>query len=152
MSTHHSSPSPARSERAWPRFWARQFDYAICWGIAAGTAGLLGMASPVRLPNLLIAIAIGAMLVGVLHLVYEALMLTVFGTTIGKSVFGLRVQRGTAGKRNFPAFSAATSVHGSGARTLTFYFRWQPSLHGKNRTTSSASTGGPTGISSRKPE
>ena len=101
MSTHHSSPSPTRSERAWPRFWARQFDYAICCGIATGTAGLLGMASPVRLPNLLIAIAIGAMLVGVLHLVYEALMLTVFGTTIGKSVFGLRVQTRGGRKAEF---------------------------------------------------
>jgi uncharacterized RDD family membrane protein YckC len=104
MSIHHSSPSPTRAERAWPRFWARQFDYAICWGIATGTAGLLGMASPVRLPNLLIAIVIGAMLVGVLHLVYEALMLTVFGTTIGKSVFGLRVQTRHGRKAEFSRF------------------------------------------------
>ncbi len=101
MSTHHSSPSPARADRAWPRFWARQFDTAICWGIATGTASLLGMAPPVRLPNLLIAIAVGAMLVGVLHLVYEALMLTAFGTTIGKSVFGLRVQTRSGKKAEF---------------------------------------------------
>src|SRR5450759_3298142 len=99
MSTHPSSPT--RSDRAWPRFWARQFDNAICWGIATGTASLLGMAAPVRLPNLLIAIAIGAMLVGVLHLVYEALVLTVFGTTIGKSVFGLRVQTRSGKKAEF---------------------------------------------------
>jgi RDD family len=59
------------------------------------------MAAPVRLPNLLIAIAIGAMLVGVLHLVYEALMLTVFGTTIGKSVFGLRVETRRGKKAEF---------------------------------------------------
>ena len=62
------------------------------------------MAPPVRLPNLLIAIAIGAMLVGVLHLVYEALMLTVFGTTIGKSVFGLRVQTRRGKKAEFSRF------------------------------------------------
>src|ERR1700682_1335759 len=101
MSTHHSSPSPAWADRAWPRFWARQFDNAICWGIATGTATLLGVAPPARLPNLLIVIAIGAMLVGVLHLVYEALMLTVFGTTIGKSVFGLRVQTRRGKKAEF---------------------------------------------------
>jgi hypothetical protein len=59
------------------------------------------MAPPVRLPNLLIAIAVGAMLAGVLHLVYEALMLTVFGTTIGKSVFGLRVQTRSGKKAEF---------------------------------------------------
>lgn len=64
-------------------------------------ASLLGMAPPVRLPNLLVAIAIGAMLVGVLHLVYEALMLTVFGTTIGKSVFGLRVETRRGKKAEF---------------------------------------------------
>jgi len=104
MSTRHSSPSPSRASRAWPRFWARQFDNAICWVIATGMISLLGMAPPVRLPNLLIAIAIGAMLVGVLHLVYEALMLTVFGTTIGKSVFGLRVQTRSGKKAEFPRF------------------------------------------------
>ncbi len=59
------------------------------------------MALPVRLPNLLIVITIGAMLVGALHLVYEALMLTVFGTTIGKSVFGLRVQTRRGKKAEF---------------------------------------------------
>jgi hypothetical protein len=64
-------------------------------------ASLLGMAAPARLPNLLIAIAVGATLVGVLHLVYEALMLTVFGTTIGKSVFGLRVQTRHGKKAEF---------------------------------------------------
>jgi uncharacterized RDD family membrane protein YckC len=104
MSTHHSSPSLAKAELVWPRFWARQFDNAICWGIAAGTASLLGMASPARLPNLLIVIAIGAMLVGVLHLVYEALMLTALGTTIGKSVFGLRVQTRHGRKAEFSRF------------------------------------------------
>src|ERR1700687_1068074 len=104
MSTHPSSPSPARADRAWPRFWARQFDNAICWGIAIGMASLLGMAPPLRLPNLLIAIGIGAMLVGVLHLVYEALMLTVFGTTIGKSVFGLRVETRRGNKAQFSRF------------------------------------------------
>ena len=64
-------------------------------------ASLLGLAPPVRLPNLLITIAIGAMLVGVLHLIYEALMLTAFGTTIGKSVFGLRVQTRSGKKAEF---------------------------------------------------
>lgn len=49
------------------------------------------MAWPVRGRNLLIVIAIAPILVGVLHLIYEALMLTMIGTTIGKSVFGLRV-------------------------------------------------------------
>ena len=104
MSTHQFSPSPTRAARAWPRFWARQFDNAVCWVIVTGMAGLLGIASPVRLPNLLLAIAIGAMLVGVLHLAYETLLLTLFGTTIGKSVFGLRVQTRRGRKAEFPRF------------------------------------------------
>jgi hypothetical protein len=67
-------------------------------------ASLLGAALPVRLPDMLIAIAIGAMVVGVLHLVYEALTLTVFGTTIGKSVFGLRVETRRGKRAEFSRF------------------------------------------------
>jgi uncharacterized RDD family membrane protein YckC len=77
---------------AWQRLWARQFDNAICWWIASGAAALLGMASPLRGRSLLIALAIAPVLVGMLHLIYEVLMLTMFGTTIGKSVFGLRLE------------------------------------------------------------
>ncbi len=77
---------------AWPRFWARQFDNALCWWLAAGAASLLGMTSPLRGSNLLIAALVGPVVVGVLHLIYEVLTLTILGTTIGKSVFGLRVE------------------------------------------------------------
>jgi uncharacterized RDD family membrane protein YckC len=77
---------------AWPRFWARQFDNAICWWVAAGVATFLGMASPLRGRNVLIAVLVGPVVVGVLHLIYEVLVLTILGTTIGKSVFGLRVE------------------------------------------------------------
>lgn len=77
---------------AWPRFWARQFDNALCWWLAAGAASLLGMASPLRGSNLLIAALVGPVVVGIVHLIYEVLTLTILGTTIGKSVFGLRVE------------------------------------------------------------
>lgn len=77
---------------AWPRFWARQFDDAICWWLAAGTAAGLGMAAPLRGRDLLIAALVAPLVVGVLHLIYEVLALTILGTTIGKAVFGLRVE------------------------------------------------------------
>jgi hypothetical protein len=92
MSTRHPPSSPAAAELAWQRFWARQFDTALCWGIATGIVASLGMSTAIRGRNLLVAVAVGAVLVGVLQLVYEVLLVTVFGTTIGKSVFGLRIE------------------------------------------------------------
>src|SRR6266446_2118896 len=133
MSTPYPSRSPAKADLAWPRFWARQFDNAICWGIATGMASLLGWVSPLRLPDLLLAITIGAMLVGVLHLACEALMLTVFGTTIGKSVFGLRVQTRRGSKAEFPRFfrrSVGAWLWGSYAYVLfplATLFAWKKS-------------------------
>ena len=53
---------------------------------------MLGMSTAVRGRNPLLALAVGAVVVGVLHLIYEVLLLTLFGTTIGKSVFGLRLE------------------------------------------------------------
>jgi uncharacterized RDD family membrane protein YckC len=84
--------SRSASKIAWQRLWARQLDNAICWWIASGAAALLGMALPLRGRSLFIAIAVAPIAVGVLHLLYEVLMLTILGTTIGKSVFGLRVE------------------------------------------------------------
>ena len=121
MSSDPHPPSPAAANLAWPRFWARQFDNAICWGIATGIAALLGMSTAVRGRNLLLAVAVGALLVGVLHLIYEVLLLTLFGTTIGKSVFGLRVETQYGKRAEFARIfgrSAGVWLRGSYAYVL----------------------------------
>lgn len=92
MPTQPRPRTRSAAKIAWQRLWARQFDNAICWWLASGAAALLGMATPLRGRSLLIAIVMAPVLVGVLHLAYEVLMLAIFGTTIGKSVFGLRVE------------------------------------------------------------
>jgi hypothetical protein len=91
-STRRRSHPRTAAKLAWPRFWARQFDYAICVWVAAAGASLLGMASPLRGRSLLIAAIVGPIVAGVLHLIYEIAILAALGTTVGKSVFGLRIE------------------------------------------------------------
>jgi uncharacterized RDD family membrane protein YckC len=121
MSPDLPPPTTAAAELAWQRFWARQFDNAICWGIATGIAALLGMSMAVRGRNVLVAIAIGAVLVGVLQLIYEVLLVTLFGTTIGKSVFGLRIETQYGKRAEFARVvgrSASVWLRGSYAYVL----------------------------------
>jgi uncharacterized RDD family membrane protein YckC len=118
---------------AWPRFWASQFDYAICWWLAAGLAASLGLESPLRGSKLLIAIVAGPILVGVLHLVYELLAVTTLGTTLGKSLFGLRVETQQGKRAEFARVlerSVGAWLQGSFAYALfplATCFAWQKS-------------------------
>ena len=123
MSADLPSPisSPPAAELAWQRFWARQFDNAICWGLATGIAASLGMSTALRGRNVLVAVALGAILVGVLQLIYEVLLVTLFGTTVGKTVFGLRIETQYGKRAEFArvvARSASVWLRGSYAYVL----------------------------------
>jgi uncharacterized RDD family membrane protein YckC len=76
----------------WPRFWARQIDASFCLAAGITVMAALGVAPPIKGNEALIAWLYWPPLIGLLQLVYEAVSLTLLGTTVGKAIMGLRVR------------------------------------------------------------
>lgn len=93
------SPLPAELARPWPRFWARFLDQQL-YLIPLGVVAVLLF--PGVMTNDLFAGRTGDMLLSFLLLpfamIWDALFIALFGTTVGKALVGLRVA-GTDGRR-----------------------------------------------------
>lgn len=80
----------------WARFWARNIDYLLCMVVFLLLSTALANTGNVWV-NLLIAFVVpGIVLVG-----YDAILLSVFGQTIGKAIFGLSVESQDGGNLLF---------------------------------------------------
>lgn len=75
---------PPRIFAPWRRYWARWLDHLIC-GMLVTLANLYLMNG--QMPSILTTIAQFALL-----LILEPVQLTLFGTTLGKWIFGIRVR------------------------------------------------------------
>ncbi len=93
-----SSPSKAIGEVSpWARFLARAIDLAVV-AVLALTAGIaMAFSLPIwkmgAIPSALLSTAV----FGVALLGYEAVAVSLFGTTIGKAIFGLRISADDGG-------------------------------------------------------
>jgi len=78
--------------RAWPRFWARIFD-TFLYAIAAGI--VLGLLFPSLFYAEIFQGRLGAVLIGMMILpfamIIDAIIISKFGTSLGKAIAGLRV-------------------------------------------------------------
>lgn len=92
---------------AWQRFWARSIDLLICT--------ILVQIVPIKdelLSNIWLIFIVGFLLTGVVLVIYDGLLTSVFGATIGKMIAGIRVQKfdgiypdfGLAHRRAFNVF------------------------------------------------
>jgi uncharacterized RDD family membrane protein YckC len=91
-SLEYRAESGVGAAMAWPRLWARQIDFALCWAITVGVAFLVGTTLLPPTTNIFLQLA-AALLISALVLIgYETLSLGAFGTTLGKAALGLRVE------------------------------------------------------------
>jgi hypothetical protein len=103
-----AQPSP--SSHPWRRFFARQFDILVI-------ALILGILIEVTAPNSVFSSIIqnnfGAQILSCVALVpVEVTFIGVFGTTIGKALYAIRIERNDAAPLNFSeSFSRALSVY-----------------------------------------
>jgi uncharacterized RDD family membrane protein YckC len=97
---------------AWPRLWARQIDFAICWAIAYGLAipigaalALTGATKSLATASIFLwlafVIVFALLLISLVLIGYETLFLAAFGTTPGKAALGLRVEMLSGGRISF---------------------------------------------------
>lgn len=124
---------------AWQRFWARSIDLLICT--------ILVQFIPIKdefLSNIWLVFIVGFLLTGVVLVIYDGLLTSVFGATIGKMISGIRVQKLDG---SYPDFGLALrrgyNVLVSGNWLYTFYpvsqlFLW-PRLHKKFKETGTTS-------------
>lgn len=108
----------AAHPQAWRRFWARLIDVGIariCLELAALVLLLTTGFYPPYETQPIVAFG-GTFVVWVIFLMlYEAFMLSTFGTTIGKLLFRIRVLRADGARLSFrEAFSRANGAIGSG--------------------------------------
>jgi uncharacterized RDD family membrane protein YckC len=108
----------AAHPQAWRRFWARLIDVGIakiCFELAALFMLLTTGFWPPYETHPFVAF-IGTFVVSVLFLIlYEASMLSVFGATVGKFIFRIRVTRHDGSLLSFgEAFRRANQTVGSG--------------------------------------
>lgn len=114
----------------WRRFWARVIDFS-CISVLSDFSILLIMAFVISAfpsveekigsivsanPASYFFMILGGFILSILILIiYEALFLTLFGTTIGKALFGMRVKNKDGSKLNFgTAFSRSSHAYASG--------------------------------------
>ena len=102
--SRHSQPSEAKPRRRrrkrtytpqqlrWPRFWARQIDTSFCLAAGVTIVAALGVPVSAEGKDILIAWLYWPPLIGLLQLAYEAVSVALWGTTVGKSIMGLRVR------------------------------------------------------------
>jgi uncharacterized RDD family membrane protein YckC len=82
----------APQQLRWPRFWARQIDTSFCLAAGITIVAALGVAVSTQGNGLLSAWLYWPPLIGLLQFAYEAVSVAMFGTTVGKSIMGLRVR------------------------------------------------------------
>ena len=118
----------------WPRFWARQIDSSFCLAAALTIMAALGARLRTRGADLLLEFLYGPALLGLLQLGYEAFLVAVLGTTIGKAIMGLRVETQYGRRVEFARAcgrSASVWLRGSYAYVMfpvltTFAWRFGP--------------------------
>ncbi len=74
------------SASIWDRFWARNIDFLLCMIVF-----LLLTSSLASTDNIFINIAIALIVPGIVLIAYDAVLISSFGSTVGKAVFGIRV-------------------------------------------------------------
>lgn len=90
----------------WPRLWARCIDLTLCWIVASAIGSVLPEIRAI-FPNLLGVFAdliVGMTLLCGTVFFYESVLISRFGTTPGKALFGLYVISADSG---FPSIAAA---------------------------------------------
>ena len=124
---------------AWQRFWARSIDLLICT--------ILVLFIPIKdelLSNIWLVVIVGFLLTGVVLVIYDGLLTSVFGATIGKMIAGIRVQKLDGSYPDFGlALRRAYNVLVSGNWLYMFYpvsqlFLW-PRLHKEFKKTGTTS-------------
>lgn len=107
---------------AWPRVWARQIDFALCWAIAMAPAVLIGEPRLLTTSGIFLQLAVGAVLISVVLIGYETLLLVAFGTTLGKAALGLRVETRASEKIELGrALARSLSVWWNGSYAYLFF-------------------------------
>jgi uncharacterized RDD family membrane protein YckC len=81
------------SASIWDRFWARSIDFLLCM-----IASLLLTFSLASTDNIFINLAIAIILPGIVLIAYDAVLISSFGSTVGKAVFGIRVAPASGSK------------------------------------------------------
>lgn len=115
---------------AWRRFWARMIDISCIGVLSSFSIQLLIALLLSAFPNIekemlkvissnplyyFFMVLIAFALIIFVQILYEAIFLTLFGTTIGKALFGMRVQNKDGSKLHFKtAFRRSVSVYAKG--------------------------------------